>query len=138
MTGKHPAADPWIERYLELTGRANPDRIGLGFRPRSCPDCGKTTLAGLDSDVAALPVYLNGAPLNAAGEAAALILGLRTFALVRRPSGLNADQRDSAAIRQRPPTIIDVLTEHRCGWYWPAHMFKALPSPFPRDSNPPF
>lgn len=134
----HPAADPWIERYLELTGRANPDRIGLGFRLRACPDCGTTTLAGLDSDVAALPVYLHSGSLTATGEAVALLLGLRTFALVRRLNGLNADQRDSAAIRQRPPTVIDVATEHRCGWQLPAHLFKPRPRPIPVRVDPPF
>jgi hypothetical protein len=135
---KKRAPDPWLQRYLEIIGRANPDRIGRGLHPRACPDCGVTCLAGLDAEVAAFPIWLHPAPVTATGEAAALILGVPSYALIRRVNGLQVDRRDAAAIRRRPPTLIDVLIEHRCGLRLPVHLFKPQPVPLPPDAPPPF
>jgi hypothetical protein len=130
--------DPWLERYLEIIGRANPDGIGAGIRASYCPRCKRTILAGLDADVAALPVRLHPAQLTAHGEAAALLLGIPTYALLRRATRLEARLRDTAAIRQRPPSIIAVHAEHRCGFTLPAHLYRPAPKLAPLPDTPPF
>jgi len=136
VTARKP--DPWLQRYLELIGRANPDGIGAGIRAGYCPRCKATVLAGLDADIAALPVRLHPAPVNAHGEAAALLLAIPTYALLRRATRLEARLRDRAAIAARPPHIIAVHAEHRCGFALPAHLYRAAPRLTPLPDTPPY
>jgi hypothetical protein len=130
--------DPWLQRYLELIGRWNADGIGRGLRARACTRCAVTCLAGLDADRAGLPVWLHPAPLNALGEAVALLLNIPTYSLHRRRNGLQADLRDTAAIRKRPTTIIEVMAEHRCGLTLPERLYRPRPVPLPPTTKPPF
>ena len=134
----HPQADPWLRRYLEVTGRANPDGISRGLRPRSCRDCGMTTLAGLDADVAALPLWLHPHPLTVRGEAVALVIGWRTFHLTRHPRALVPTRRTASHIRQRNPNDWDVLHQHHCRARLPADYYKPPPFPVRRGDRPPF
>jgi hypothetical protein len=71
-------------------------------------------LAGLDADVMALQAFCDPTPLDARGEALALLAGRRTYTLTLRPKP-KLSRRDAETIAGDPAgTGSTVLPQHHC------------------------
>lgn len=106
-----------LTEYL-ITG----NHIGPGMRRRArmrvCGGCKVLILGGYDDVVCAFPRRADPWPLNATGEAAALLEGRWTVSLLREGSGFVLDPRWPQHIEAKPAGATrrqDVLREHRCG-----------------------
>lgn len=106
----------WLVASLSARGLHDADGIRRSARLARCDECHRPVLAGLDDDVAAMPVQCEPHEIDLQGETLALLLGLRTYTLTRRIQarglGWNLDLRDRWAIAkgQRTP----LLAQHRC------------------------
>jgi hypothetical protein len=107
---------------------------------RQCRQCGAACLAGLDADVMALQAFVDPTPLDARGEALALLSDRRTYTLRLRPKP-RLDRRDADAITGEPAGTpgLTVLPWHHC------HTPLAQPAPgllnrrpAPLPAKPPF
>lgn len=130
----------WLQNHLEALGRWDTDGIRRAAAARLCR-CGARILAALDDDVAALPVRADPAPLDAAGELAALMQGRATFRLQHNNGKWELDRRSVFDIQQQPAEETHVLPEHKCGRPIPANG-PPITNPRPRISEvlecPPF
>lgn len=109
--------DSWqrIKTMLEAQGRMV-GGVTRAATARTCRDCGAPVLAGLDGDVAAVTVRVDPAPLDAAGEALAVLGGRGTYSLRRSGRRFELDRRDPFHMRTPAGTsTYDVCAEHRCG-----------------------
>lgn len=84
-----------------------------------CPRCKHPVLSGLDDDNAARTAHADPTPINAIGEALALLSGRATFDLTSGDGKKQLWRRDqwNIAGRRKYP----VLPEHRCGQPLDAH-----------------
>lgn len=94
----------WLRRHLQHNSRAATLRL--------CPRCKTPTITGLDSDIAALAVRCDPTPLNAIGEAIALLGGRTTYDLASGPGRKELWPRnaDHISVTRRYP----VLADHQC------------------------
>ena len=96
-----------------------------------CAPCWTYTLAGIDADVAGLPVAVDNFPLSRQGELLAVVAGRAVYALDIRGE---LHRRDRWALRR--PSKEPVLAEHRCGQPLPAAwLAPATPRPRPSTSD---
>lgn len=131
--------------HLIRTGVVTETGISRRASARRCHRCQLYTVAGLDDDRCALEAQCDPRPLTAAGEATAIVSGLRTFSLTWR-GRYELDARTYREIRSKPAGSTprhDVLAEHQCDLRLPAECFG--PSSFPEvrtshgaDAAPPF
>jgi len=101
----------WLERRKAEYARAAQLRV--------CKKCGAPVLAGLDADIAALKVQIDPTPVDAVGEALAVLAGRGTYELHRSRHGHQIHARypwNITAPRKRP-----VYPGHRCGQNLDAH-----------------
>lgn len=117
------AIPAWLQQHLTTRGLWDADGVARKVRARRCRRCGKLTLVGLDAPRCAGTATTDPRPLSALGEAAALILGLGTYALRFAAGHLELDRRGTFEIRGSPAGAVRVLTrydrydvvaEHRC------------------------
>jgi hypothetical protein len=82
---------------------------------RQCRLCGAPCIAGLDAEVMALQAFVDPTPLDARGEALALLSDRRTYVLRLRPKP-RLDRRDADAITGEPAGTpgLTVLPWHHC------------------------
>lgn len=106
----------WLVASLSARGLHDADGVRRSARLIRCTGCGRQVLAGLDGDVAAMPVQCEPHEIDLQGETLALLLGLRTYTLTRRIRakglGWNLDLRDRWAIEKGQRTAL--LAQHRC------------------------
>lgn len=109
----------WLRTKLQRDGLMDDNGLTRRARARRCTTCRTYLLAGLDGDLCAFPAYVDPTPLSAHGEAAALILGRRTYALWHRGGRLELTPRDRWQIKGspagHPKNRFDVHAEHICG-----------------------
>jgi hypothetical protein len=104
---------PWLQAHLEATGAWDNDGISRHAKSRRCSSCGMWVLAGLDDPRCAGPAVVDTEPLNALGEAVALLTGRTTYTLARRGNHIELDHRNPWAIAANNPEG-DVVAEHTC------------------------
>lgn len=111
----------WLLAQLTAAGRIDTDgtRRTVAHRRHTC---GQPILAGLDHDPCGLPVTADPWPVDAMGEALALLAGRRTYDLAGRMR-LELNHRCASALAR--PRRWPVVADHRCG------------QPLPRDPCPP-
>lgn len=82
-------------------------------RLRTCPRCGAPVLLGLDAERAGTRAAADPTPIDAMGEAMALINGRATFDLMKTGGRMELNWRDAFAIEgeRRWP----VVPAHSCG-----------------------
>ena len=106
----------WLVASLSARGLHDAEGVRRAARLTRCDECRRPVLAGLDGDLAAMPVQCEPHEIDVQGETLALILGLRTYTLTRkiRAKGLgwNLDLRDRWAIESGQRTAL--LAQHRC------------------------
>ena len=106
----------WLIESLAARGLHDADGVRRSARLTRCDECHRPVLAGLDDDVAAMPVKCEPHEIDVQGETLALLLGLRTYTLTRRVRakglGWNLDLRDRWAIAGGQRTAL--LAQHRC------------------------
>ncbi|GLE59555.1 hypothetical protein NJBCHELONAE_48680 [Mycobacteroides chelonae] len=83
---------------------------------RPCSSCRASVLHAL---CGGWPTYLDPSPINAQGEAVALVSGLTTYELVTVEDGREPVWRHAARIRKPWPSRWFVHADHRCGFTWP-------------------
>lgn len=86
-------------------------------RGRSCPHCGAPVLAGLDDDRCAKEAVVDPTPVNALGEATALLQNRFTYSL-RWADAYYLDPRDQWNIAASPAGTdprIEIVVQHKCG-----------------------
>lgn len=107
----------WLQAHLTDRGRWDSDRISRRTGVRRCPDCRRRIYAGLDAELIAGVAHADLDPVSALGEAAARLLGLRTYALRWNLEYLTLDLRDQWSILGQPAggSWYDVVHEHDCG-----------------------
>lgn len=115
----------WLEQHLESRGLWDADGITRHARVRRCRKCRARIVVGLDADLVAGEAHCDPYPLSQLGEAAALILGRRTYSLrwIAALGELRIDGRGQFEIRGHPAgstprpglPIYDVVAEHVCG-----------------------
>lgn len=79
---------------------------------KPCPSCRATVLAGLDADMAALPVRCDPTPLTEMGEAVALLQGRTTYDLLPTKTGRELHERTPHFISK--PRRYSVFATHKC------------------------
>jgi hypothetical protein len=89
-------------------------------RWRPCPTCRAWTLVGLDDHVAGIPVRVDPGPLTRSDEAAVLLDGRATFALIPDGTRLRIRRRDRWQIAGTPADRTHAVAEHSCHDYRPA------------------
>lgn len=106
----------WLQTHLEACGRWDADGIRRAVSAAVCPTCKTRVLTGLDDDRCAGPATADPTPLDATGEALALLAGRSTYDLTRRGDRYELDLRDPIRIRHRPAGSpgADVVPAHRC------------------------
>jgi hypothetical protein len=72
---------PWLRRILAQQGWMDETGATRTARPRRCPACQRTVLAGLDSRLAAFTTRVDPHPVNTHGEAHGLLAGRRSYEL---------------------------------------------------------
>jgi hypothetical protein len=102
----------WLRRHLETAGRWNTDGIGRNLSSGTCRTCRARVVRGLDGDRCALPRTCDPQPVDAVGEALALVGGRATFTLTRATGQWRLDTRDEYRIAGRRLGV--VLAEHQC------------------------
>lgn len=109
---------PWnvVAEHLIRAGLMTADGITRRAKAINC-GCGAAILAGLDDDIAALPVRVDPKPLTPLAEALAVVVGRATATLRREARGYVLNYRDSYRIAGHPAGAghYDVLAEHVCG-----------------------
>lgn len=119
----------WLIASLSERGLHDADGVRRHARMTHCDECHRPVLAGLDDDVAAMPVQCEPHEIDLHGETLALLLGLRTYTLTRRIRskglGWNLDLRDRWAITKGQRTAL--LAQHRCDVAMPPAKKKFLP-----------
>lgn len=108
-------------------------------RRHSCKSCGADVLTGADRDTAALPVTVDGSPVDNFGEAVAVMTGRKTFDL--RPTrgsrggivGVQLEERTASRIRNSM-RLFAVHAEHRCGQPLPSATAAERPTSWPEPS----
>jgi hypothetical protein len=133
----------WLVGHLSAIGRHDSDGVRRAARFSRCDDCGRKVLAGLDGDVAAMPVVCEPYEVDLNGEALAMVLGLHTYTLTRRAGSKsqawNLDYRDRWAIEKGQRTAL--VVQHRCDLAVPRAARSFLPQVdknLPLDGSPPF
>ncbi len=102
----------WLRRQLVDTGHLTDDGLTRSARLRRCPRCRRPVLAGIDNN--GLDAWADPAPLDADGEARALLDGRHTWDLFARTDLVF---RTSMSIRHRPAGSDPdrpVLAMHAC------------------------
>jgi hypothetical protein len=108
---------------------------------RLCKKCGSPVLVGLDADIAALKVEIDPTPINAVGEAVALLAGRGTYELHAARGARQIHCREEWNVRA--PRTRPVFPGHRCGQPLDAHLDTthprtAAPAAATPDDTPPF
>lgn len=104
------------------------DRGGVSRKvhARLCSKCGRSMLVGLDDDRCAITARVDPTPLNAVGEASALMNDRPTFALRRIGGEYVLDRREAETIAAKPAGgdngCTEVLAWHECAAQYPAEM----------------
>lgn len=131
----------WLYRHLEQTGALGPDRIGRAVRATACRKCHAHTLTGLDGDLCAGVARVDPEPIDAIGEALALLTGRRTYCLHNSGDRYELQLRDQWKITGAPAGTrpYDVVAEHTCD----AVNLPSRPSVYARpaaayDDQPPY
>lgn len=130
------STDERLIAVLAATGHYNADGVGRGARPDTCPDCGKRTLVGLDSDMCALPARVDPHEIDAIGEYVALRIGLPTYNLTLGYStkGTKRWELNPRWISHiEAPRRCAVVATHRCGMQLPR---SRSPFPMPTTTRP--
>lgn len=111
MTNSMPA---WLRAQLVEKGYLSESGLGRIARLHCHHPCGLPTLAGLDSQMAALDAYVDPAELSAFGEAAALLDGRRTYDY--NITHRHLSRRDQWRITGRPAggSQATVFAQHVC------------------------
>lgn len=114
----------WEQIKRSLVDRGIWDENGLSRRTRArlCRKCGAPVMAGLDHDRAALSVYADPTPLNALGEAMALMDDRSTYSLRYIGGRYELDHRAHWTIAAAPAGTdprVEVLAAHKCGSAFP-------------------
>lgn len=107
----------FIQAKLEREGYTT-GGIGRRVQARTCRTCHAKVLAGADGDTCGRVCHVDPVPVNAAGEALAVLTGRYTVAMWKARDGYQLEPRDQFAIRRSPAgtsTRYDVLAEHVCG-----------------------
>ena len=107
----------WMQAHLERCGRWDSDRVSRKAAVRRCPGCRRTIWQGLDANLAAMVARCDVWPLSRQGEAAALVIGLRTYSLRWNFEYATIDLRTSYEIRaprEAGRSRFDVLAQHDC------------------------
>lgn len=107
-----------LRTALIRAGRLDVDRYARRARHARCSTCGRVVLRGLDCDRVGLAVTVELQAISSKGEAAARILGLKTYDIRALPGGrIEIDDRDVHRIRGRPADSDDhyIVVEHKCG-----------------------
>lgn len=107
-----------VKGSLIERGLWDEDGIKRKARARHCKRCGAVVMAGLDHDRMALDVYCDPYPINALGEAVALLSDRRSYYLRWLGGEYNLDPRyswDIEAHAAGSQPNIDVLVNHICG-----------------------
>lgn len=90
-----------------------------------CAKCGRPILVGLDDDRCAMTARVNPWPLNALGEASALLADRATYELRRIGGEYVLDWRGAERISAHPAGSdprLEVMGAHECGPEDPANM----------------
>lgn len=112
------AMPAWLKRHLVDTGVLTESGLGRKAQLRRHRTCGLPIMLGLDADVCAFEATCDLGELTAAGEAAALLEGRRTYELNVRGELRTREPHD---ITRRPAgAATPVLAEHRCAAPIPA------------------
>ena len=84
---------------------------------RRCPTCSAPVLTGLDADAAALTVTVDPQPIDALGEALAVLAGRATFEAWTAGPRVELEHRGAGRIAFRPAgtSSVAVAAAHRCG-----------------------
>jgi hypothetical protein len=139
----------WLQKHLEASGLWDVDGVTRHARVRRCRKCNHRVIVGLDADLIAGEAVCDTNPLSSRGEAAALILGRRTYCLRWTAGFLQLDQRGHFEIRghpagtpRRPGRLppYDVVAEHAC-WVLPLPSIQtvhAAPKVGDYSGDPPF
>ena len=97
------------------------DGGGRDARPDWCRKCRAPIIRGLDADYCAVVVIVDSTPLNATGEALAILADIPTYLLhLTRTNKARLDRRHWYSYRTRPAGVTtigqryDVVAEHRC------------------------
>lgn len=146
---KKPMAE-WLLRKLELDGIIDNSKAGPSATRKciaiSCPHCRRPIMRGLMGLPCAWPVDVEPTPLSGAGEALALLTGIKTYELRWMYDHYEVDYREVSKLHHRPASAnqgFDILVEHRCGLpqTWPT-MLSQLPHPHAESEalpdEPPF
>jgi hypothetical protein len=106
----------WLQGLLEAKGAWNSDGVSRRARATFCRKCGAVVLRGLDFEPAGAAVSVDPTPLDAFGEAMALLHDRRTYWLAWRGDRYEINPRWPEHIRGEPAGTgrHDVLAEHRC------------------------
>lgn len=114
------SGDEWrlIKASLEARGLWDADGISRKARARLCKACGAPVLAGLDHEPLGLATLVDPVPLNALGEALALMTDRRSYALWWSGKHYALSPRGAIQITASPAGTdrrYDVVAEHKCG-----------------------
>ena len=99
----------WLADQLIADGVMNQARITRTAKPRTCPHCHAPVLAAID-DIVAHRINLDPIPVNALGEAVAILTGRTTYGIFYG----EPVQRDSTEIAYRPADIRPIYATHHC------------------------
>jgi len=99
----------WLVDKLIDDGVMDKARVTRTARPRTCPHCHRATLAALD-EITTARVDLDPAPINAIGEAVAILSGRATYGIFYG----EPTERDGREITYRPADIRPIYATHRC------------------------
>lgn len=131
---------PWMLQMLVTKGVISESGLTRKAKIVRHRKCGILTLAGFDSDLAAMDTWCDLAELSVRGEAGALVAGRCTYEVwVDRLC-----HRDVWAIKGRPAGSIRVLASHRCDelipaeWLLPVRPAVEVQTFTPTEGDPPF
>lgn len=111
--------DEGLRSYLVAQGVLDDDGYSRRVSYGRCSRCHGAILKGLDAKPCGLPRRVSPTPLDAVGEAQALLLGATTYDLHRsRYHGyLIMERRDRWAMSRRSEVVV---ADHRCEVIWTA------------------
>ena len=126
----------WLADQLIADGVMDTARVTKTAKPRTCHQCGTSILAAID-DIVAHRINLDPAPINALGEAIAILTGRTTYGIFYG----EPTQRDSAEITYRPANVRPIYAAHHCHAPplppQPEFLARVMPTPT-ADDFPPF
>lgn len=124
----------WLVDKLIADGVMDKARVTRTAKPRTCPHCHRATLTALD-EITTQRVDLDPDPINAVGEAIAILTGRATYGIFYGELA----ERSSQEITYRPADVRPIYVTHRCHAppLPPEPAFLTRPTPT-ADDYPPF